>query len=151
MRRSHTISLPIERPFDEVYDYLSRPVNYQHWSGIVEQGSFRPLDNGDWVGMTPGGERHHRFTAPNNFGVLDHAIFVPGGEMFYNPMRVTPNQAGTELTFTYFRREGVTDAQFDSTVEWIRTDFLTLKAFLEAGNRPQGYSSIPEAVSRTQD
>ena len=71
--------------------------------------------------------------------------------MFYNPMRVTPNQAGTELTFTYFRREGVTDAQFDSTVEWIRTDFLTLKAFLEAGNRSRGYSSIPEAVSQSQD
>lgn len=139
MRRSHTLSVSIDRPFDEVYDYLSRPVNYQNWAGTVEPGSFRPLENGDWVAMTQDGERHHRFTPPNNFGVLDHAIFVPGREMFYNPMRVTPNEAGTELTFTYYRREGVDDGQFISTVEWIQTDLLTLKSLLEAGKRPRKY------------
>ncbi|WEK04829.1 MAG: hypothetical protein P0Y65_00805 [Candidatus Devosia phytovorans] len=134
MRRSHTITISIDRPFDEVYAYLSKPSNYQDWA-TVEQGSFKPLENGDWVGMTPAGLRHHRFTAPNNFGVLDHAIFVPGKEMLYNPMRVTPNQDGTELTFTYYVREGMSDERFESSIEWIRTDFLALKSYLEAGNR----------------
>lgn len=134
MRRSYTISLSIDRSFIEVYDYLSKPGNYADWAP-VEAGTFKPLENGDWQGVTPGGLRHYRFTAPNNFGVLDHAIFVPGGEMFYNPMRVTPNQNGTELTFVFYRREGMDDTQFDSTVEWIHTDFLALKSVLEAGNR----------------
>lgn len=134
MRRSHTINISIERPFDDVYDYLSRPRNYQNWAA-VEPGSFVPLDNGDWQGDTPHGIRHFRFTPPNNFGVLDHAMFVPGGEMIYTPMRVMPNEDGCELNFTFFRRPGMDDAAFASAMEWIQTDFLALKSLLEAGNR----------------
>ena len=133
MRRAHTISVSIERPFDEVYEYLVRPANYQYWAA-VEPGSFKPLNNGDWVGLTPNGLRHHRFTTHNNFGVLDHAIFVPGGELLYTPMRVMRNGKGTELNFTFFQRDGMDDAKFASTIEWINTDFLTLKSLLEARN-----------------
>ena len=134
MRRSHTISVSIDRPFDEVYDYLVKPANYQHWAA-VEPGTLRPLDNGDWKGDTSYGPRHFRFSPPNDFGVLDHAIFVPGGELLYTPMRVMRNGRGTELTFTFFQREGMDDVKFASTVEWINTDFLTLKSLLEARNR----------------
>jgi hypothetical protein len=134
MRRSQTISVSIDRPFDEVYDYLVNPANYQYWA-TVEPGTFKPLGNGDWQGEMPKGLRHFRFTPPNNFGVLDHAIFVPGEELLYTPMRLVPNGKGCELTFTFFRREGMDDPQFASTVEWIRTDFLGLKSLLEARNR----------------
>jgi hypothetical protein len=131
MRRSHTISVSIDCPFDDAYAYLSKPVNFDQWAA-VEPGSFKPLDNGDWEGETPLGFRHFRFSAPNNYGVLDHAIFVPGAAPLYMPMRVVPNDEGTELTFTFFRREGMDDRQFSSVVEWIMTDFLTLKTLLEA-------------------
>jgi hypothetical protein len=47
-------------------------------------------------------------------------------------MRVVPNEEGTELNFTFFAREGMDDAQFASAIEWITTDFLTLKSLLEA-------------------
>lgn len=133
MRRSHTISVSIDRPFEDVYAYLSKPTNFEQWAA-VEGGTFRPLDNGDWQADTPFGFRHFRFSAPNNYGVLDHAVFVPGGEVLYTPMRVVPNDRGTELTFTFFRREGMDDAQFSSAVEWITTDFLALKSLLEARN-----------------
>jgi len=132
MRRSHTISLAINRPFYDVYDYLVRPRNYQNWAAI-EPGTFKPLLDGDWEGLTAHGLRHFRFTPPNNFGVLDHAMFVPGQEVIYMPTRVTPNEAGTELTFTFFGRDGLDDSQFDSLVEWIRVDLLALKSLLEAG------------------
>jgi hypothetical protein len=135
MRRSHTISVSIDRPFDEVYDYLVKPANYENWAA-VEPGSFKPLDNGDWQGETPDGLRHFRFTPPNNFGVLDHAMFVPGTELLYMPMRIMQNGRGTELTFTFFRRDGMDDVQFASTVEWISTDFLTLKSILEFRKAP---------------
>lgn len=133
MRRSHTITVSIGRPYDDVYSYLAKPMNYGQWAA-VEAGTFRPLANGDWQGDTPFGFRHFRFTTPNVFGVLDHAIFVPGGELFYNPMRVVPNDDGTELSFTFFQREGMDDAQFESAVEWILTDFLALKSLLEGRN-----------------
>lgn len=133
MRRSHTISISINRPFDDVYAYLSKPLNFEQWAA-VSGGTFKPLDNGDWEGETPFGFRHFRFSPPNNYGVLDHAIFVPGGEVLYTPMRVVPNDDGTDLTFTFFRREGMDDAQFASAVEWIMTDFLSLKSLLEARN-----------------
>ena len=134
MQRSHTICLSIERSFDDVYDYLSRPANFENWAA-VETGSFKPLENGDWQGNTPWGLRHFRFCMPNNFGVLDHAMFVPGGELSYSPMRVMPNEEGTELTFTFYRRAGMDDAVFASTIDWIHTDLLTLKSLLEATNR----------------
>jgi hypothetical protein len=134
MRRSHTISISIDRPYDEVYGYLSNPQNYQRWAAL-EPGTFKPLDNGDWQGETPFGFRHFRFSPPNRHGVLDHAVFVPDGEILYTPMRVVPNEEGTELIFTFFRRDGMDDAQFASAVEWIMTDFLTLKSLLEARNR----------------
>lgn len=134
MRRSHTLTTAIARPFDEVYDYLAQPVNYQYWAA-VEGGTFRPLPNGDWEGVTPAGPRHFRFTPPNNFGVLDHTIFVPGGELLTTPMRAVPNEAGTELIFTFFQRSDMDDDQFASTLEWIQTDFLALKSLLEARNR----------------
>ena len=134
MRRSHTISLSIDCPVEEAYAYLAKPVNFQYWAA-VEPGTLRPLDNGDWAAETPFGFRHIRFCATNALGVLDHAIFIPGSEVLFTPMRVVPNDEGTELTFTFFRREGMDDAQFASTVEWIMTDFLALKSLLEARAR----------------
>lgn len=134
MRRSHIISVSIDSAYETVYAYLSRPANYGHWAA-VEPGTFRPLPNGDWQADTPFGFRHFRFTPPNAFGVLDHAIFVPGQPVSYNPMRVVPNEMGSEVSFTFFRRDGMDDAQFTSAVEWITTDFLALKSLLEAKRR----------------
>lgn len=131
MRRSHTISISIACPWADAYAYLARPINFEAWAA-VEPGSLRHRADGDWEGETPFGFRHFRFTAPNAFGVLDHAIFVPGGEVVFNAMRVTPNGEGCDLTFIFFRREGMDDAEFASAVEWITTDFLALKSLLEA-------------------
>lgn len=131
MLRSHTIALQIERPYAAVYKFLAEPRNFAQWAA-VDAGTFGPLDNGDWSAMTTAGLRHYRFTPSNSFGVLDHAQFVPGTVPILNPMRVFPNDGGTELQFTFFCRPDMSDAQFDSTIEWITTDFLTLKSVLEA-------------------
>ncbi|KRA41747.1 hypothetical protein [Devosia sp. Root635] len=135
MRRSHTISLYIDYPYDTAYRFLANPLNYGEWAA-VDRASYRPLDNGDWEAMTNfGGIRHFRFTPVNAFGVLDHAIFVPGEKLLWTPMRVTPNEEGTELTFTFYQRPGMGEEEFASAIEWITTDFLTLKSLLEALRR----------------
>ncbi len=131
MRRSHVICVSIKRPFEEVYAFLAEPRNYARWAA-VESGTLHPLPNGDWAGQMSFGFRHIRFTPRNPYGVLDHAIFVPGGEILFTPMRVVRNEGGTELYFTFFARTGMDDAQFASAVEWITTDFLALKSMLEA-------------------
>ena len=134
MRRSHTISLQIDYPYDDAYRFLADPLNYGTWAA-VEQDSYRPLGNGDWEGMTAFGKRHFRFTPPNAFGVLDHAVFIPGEVPLWTPMRVMPNEEGTELSFTFYQRPGMNEAEFLSAIEWITTDFLTLKSLLEALRR----------------
>ena len=132
MRRSHVVCISIERPFDEVYGYLVQPRNFARWAS-VENEALEQLPNGDWAGQMSFGFRHIRFTPHNPYGVLDHAIFKPGGEVLFTPLRVVPNEEGTELNFTFFAREGMDDAQFASAIEWITTDFLALKSLLEAG------------------
>jgi hypothetical protein len=135
MRRSHTISLSIDYPYEATYRFLADPLNYGEWAA-VDKRSFRPLGNGDWEGMTSiGGIRHFRFTPTNEFGVLDHAVFVPGETPLWTPMRVMPNEVGTELAFTFYQRPGMDEEAFASAIEWITTDFLTLKAWLEARRR----------------
>ena len=132
MRRSHTLTFQIECPYEAAYRFLADPRNYGEWAA-VDKGSYRPVGDGDWMADTPfGGLRHFRFTPPNAFGVLDHAVFIPGEPLLYTPMRLIPNDDGSELQFTFFQRPGMSDEQFDSALEWITTDFLTLKSVLEA-------------------
>ena len=131
MRRSHTISIQIEQPFSLVYAYLAEPRNYAQWAA-VDPHLFYQLETGDWhAEVRFGGIRHIRFTPRNDFGVLDHAVFVPGEPLLWTPMRVMPNENGTELLFTFFQRPGTNEEQFNSAIEWITTDFLTLKTLLE--------------------
>ena len=137
MRRSHTFSIPIAASYDAVYRYLAEPRNFPQWAAI-EGRSFAALGNGDWAGETPFGFRHFRFTPVNAFGVLDHAIFEPGQPMLFMPMRVVPNGTGTELTFIFFQRDGSSDEQFASSIEWIMTDLLALKSLLEATGSARG-------------
>ncbi|GLQ11958.1 hypothetical protein GCM10007913_38900 [Devosia yakushimensis] len=132
MRRSHTISIQIDYPCEAAYRFLSQPRNYGEWAA-VDKASYKPVgSDGDWQADTPFGKRHFRFTPANAFGVLDHAVFVPGEPLLYTPMRVVPNEGGTELTFIFYQRPGMSEAEFLSAVEWITTDFLTLKSLLEA-------------------
>jgi hypothetical protein len=74
--------------------------------------------------------------APNVFGVLDHFVEVPGGQRFFNPMRVVAEGEGRqccEIVFGVRRRGSVTDAEFEADVAAVRTDLMTLKGLLEAG------------------
>jgi hypothetical protein len=47
------------------------------------------------------------------------------------PLRVTADAEGTLVTFTFYRRAGMDDAQLASALEWIRMDFAVLKSLLE--------------------
>ena len=59
-------------------------------------------------------------------------VTLPDGQTFNNPMRVVPNGAGSLVTFTLFRQEGMSDADFARDVGMVESDLQTLKRVLGA-------------------
>ena len=64
--------------------------------------------------------------------MLDHVVTLPDGRAFNNPMRVVPNGAGRLVTFTLFRQDGMSDADFARDVGMVESDLQTLKRVLGA-------------------
>lgn len=135
MRRSHTLTFPINCGYAAAYDFLSDPSTFGEWAGLAA-GTYREIkETGQWTGLASNGEWRYRFTPPNKFGVLDHEISFPDGSSMLYPMRLIPNERGCEIQFTYFASDGVEGDAFDSIVEWIGLDFEVLKSLLETGVR----------------
>lgn len=131
MTLSHTIIVEIDVPYEKAYPDLSDPRRFAEWAAVDPQ-TYRQLSNGDWSAEVRfGGTRHIRFTPPNNDGVLDHAVFRPGEELLWMPMRAEPHGEGTELRFTFIQRPTMSAEVFASTIDWVTTDLLTLKTVIE--------------------
>ena len=54
------------------------------------------------------------------------------GQTFNNPMRVVPNGAGSLVTFTLFRQDGMSDAEFERDAGMVESDLQALKRVVEA-------------------
>ena len=132
MFKSRTISIPLSRPYDEVYDFLAEPRNFPSWASNLGS-DFVHVSGNDWATTTRTGKVMLRFAPRNSFGVLDHAVFPQGGEPSTTPMRVIANDDGAEILFTLLQRPGMSDAQFESEAEWVRSDFEALRSLLESG------------------
>ena len=124
------VSISIDRPPADNYEFASNPANLPRWARGI--GDSIDNVNGEWVAASPIGSVKVRFADRNPYGVLDHAVTLPSGETIDNPMRVVPNDTGCELTFTLFRRPGMTDAAFEADAAAVAADFATLKALLDA-------------------
>ncbi len=114
---------------ERVYAFVAEPRNLPHWApnfghAITPQGDH-------WVMHTAEGPVPVRFAPPNALGVLDHWVRLPAGEL-HNPMRVVPGRTGSVLTFTLFRQDGWTDAQFDDDAALVSADLARLKAMIES-------------------
>lgn len=134
MYERQAIHLSIACPFEVAYDYLADPLNYPGWAA-VDGATFQHHDGREWSAETEFGPRRIWFCERNAYGVLDHAVYKEGDKPVVMPMRIVPNGEGCELTFLFYRRPGVSDEQFSSAIEWVTTDFLVLKALLEARPR----------------
>ena len=106
---ARNISISINRPFDDVYQFASNPENLSLWIAFIKSVS----KNGDtWLATTDIGDIRIRFVVPNNFGVIDHLVMLSDGETVNNPMRVTLNELS--LNDVSFIKELV------NTPEWIK-------------------------------
>lgn len=118
MDDSRHISIWIDRPADEVYEFAANLENMPRWAAGLASGL---------------GDVAVEFAPANMFGVLDHVVTLPSGEVVYNPMRVIPagpDESRCEVVFT-LRRRGMTAEEFDADAAAVAADLATLRRLLD--------------------
>ncbi|MCE3240440.1 MAG: hypothetical protein K0Q83_947 [Deltaproteobacteria bacterium] len=123
------ISVSIERRAAEVYEFASNPENLPQWAGGLG-GSIKKVDD-EWIAEAPMGTVKVKFAEQNKFGILDHNVTLSSGAKFYNPMRVFPNNDGSEVIFTLYRQAGMSDQKFADDAGSVERDLNKLKTLLE--------------------
>ena len=131
MFKSRTISIPIYRPYDEVYDFLAEPLNFPSWASNLGSDFIQTGAN-EWATTTRNGRVILRFSPRNTFGILDHQVFLEGKTAHTTPMRLIENDEGCEVIYTQFQRPGMSEDAFASEIEWVTSDFEALRSLLES-------------------
>lgn len=137
MHKSRTITIAVQRPWRVVFDFLIEPRNLPSWATLPDP-NLVPLNDMDWVSSRNGRRTVIRFPQRNEFGILDHAIFAEGSVPMTTPMRVVANDDGAEIQYTLYQREGMSEQQFASEIEWLTSDLNALKTMLESADRSAG-------------
>lgn len=126
---SLTVTLYINAPMAIVYAYAANPLNLPRWVPSFCKSVSQV--NGKWLVQTADGPVEFAFVPHNTLGVLDHTVTFASGLALTNPMRVIANGAGSEILFTLFQHEGMTDEQFRRDAELVQGDLTALKNLLE--------------------
>ncbi|MEW5975839.1 MAG: DoxX family membrane protein [Acidobacteriota bacterium] len=131
LRQSKVISVSINASVARVYDFVLAAENMPKWMSSFVRSVTR--DGDKWIADTSAGRMEFEFVPRNEFGVLDHWVTLPSGVTVLNPMRVVPNGAGCEISFTLFRLPEMTGETFSADAANVEHDLQTLKKILEAG------------------
>ncbi|MNK96008.1 Polyketide cyclase / dehydrase and lipid transport [compost metagenome] len=120
------ISVSIQSSPEAVYKFASDPQNMPKWADGLSKSTM--VKSGDeWISESPMGKVKVKFTPQNNFGVIDHEVTLPSGEVVHNPLRVLKNGKGSEVVFTLYRRPEVSDQEFEADAKAVTKDLETLK------------------------
>jgi hypothetical protein len=119
----------IGAPAAEVYAYARDPAHLPAWAPGL--GTAVEQVDGEWFVITGGGRVKVTFAPRNEFGVLDHDVTLPSGEVVYNPLRVTPYGAGSEVVFALRRAPGMTDEEFARDAAAVTADLARLAEIVE--------------------
>lgn len=124
------ISISINLEVNEVYQFISNPLHLSQWAEGLSQSTLQK--EGDyWMAASPMGEVKVKFCEKNIFGVVDHDVVLPSGEVNHNPMRVVRNGRGSEVIFTLFHLPRMSAEDFNRDSEFIERDLRKLKSILE--------------------
>ncbi|WP_285018793.1 SRPBCC family protein [Novosphingobium sp. fls2-241-R2A-195] len=123
------IGITIDCPFEAAYAFAHVPENFPEWAAGMSSSLHR--DGDEWRADTPAGEARGRFTPPNDFGVLDHWVMLPGKPVIHIPLRLIENGTGTQAVFTLYRQPDMCDDDFIRDAAMVCQDLKSLKALLE--------------------
>jgi hypothetical protein len=123
------ISVSINRPASEVYEFVSNPENLPQWATGLG-GSINEV-KGEWTADTPMGKAKIRFVEKNQFGIPDHDVILESGVTVHNPMRVLSNGRRGEVIFTLFRQPDVSQETFLEDAKWVEKDLTILRDLLK--------------------
>jgi len=112
-----------------VVAFAGDPAKLPLWAAGVSAGMRE--ESGRWYADSPMGLVEVAFTGPQDAGILDHDVTLPDGTVVHNPMRVVPNDDGSEITVTLFQRTGMTDEEFRSDARQIEEDLDRLAGLVE--------------------
>lgn len=127
------ISVSINRPAADVYQFASNPENFPKWVAFVTKIT---RQGDEWLAESTLGNIRIKFPPQNNFHVIDHDVTLPNGHVITNPMRVIDNNnKGCEFIFTLFRRSGVTEDEFNKDVMSVTKDLQKLKKIMEVDHK----------------
>ncbi|WP_146338391.1 SRPBCC family protein [Nesterenkonia sp. NBAIMH1] len=129
--RSLHISVVLERDAGEVYAFAADPDNLPRWAAGLAQSDVR-REGSALVTHSPMGEVSITFAPQNAFGVLDHDVRLPSGQVVHNPLRVVTHPQGSEVVFT-LRQRDLTDEEFERDAAAVRQDLEQLRALLDEG------------------
>lgn len=129
MLAARSIDIAIRAPLAQAYGFASQPENFPRWAAGLSASLYREGD--DWIADTPEGRAIVLFSPPNDFGILDHHVRLPGKPDIHIPLRMIANGEGTLVVFTLFRQPDMDDAAFDRDADLVTKDLQTLKALLE--------------------
>ncbi len=133
MYASVAIKVAIARPYDQVYELLVDPEFFAKWA-VNPNTIVQPMGGEDYLVELPRGQAVIRFTARNEFGVLDYQTFPLGAEGGpVTPVRLIHNDDGCELVLVWQQRPGISDERFQSDAEWVASDLQRLKTLVEGG------------------
>jgi hypothetical protein len=127
------LTVHIDRPASAVYAFASDPKHLPLWAAGL--GSAVEHVDGRWYVETAGGRVGLDFAPANEYGVLDHVVTLPDGEVVYSPVRVIADLAGgaggCEVVFSLRRQPEMTDEDFERDATLVAADLDQLKAVLE--------------------
>ncbi len=124
------ITTTIKRSARDVYAFASNPANLPQWAAGLS-GSTISRSGDEWISESPMGKVKVKFAEKNLFGVMDHDVTLPSGEVNHNPFRVMPNGEQSEIVFTLFHLPRMSASEFEKDAGLVATDLKKLKATLE--------------------
>lgn len=123
---SRQVAVIIDADPATVYEYAADPDHLRAWAAGLAVADDIRREGDELVVRSPMGTVRVRFTEPNPYGVLDHWVTLPTGDVVYNPLRVIAHPAGAEVIFTV-RRLDATDEQFDADCAAVARDLQSLR------------------------
>jgi hypothetical protein len=127
MLESRIISISIDHDWNDIYENVWRPQDFQKWaSGLASSTLTQEGDT--WKVEGAGEPVRIRFTGHNPFGVMDHHVSAGGRPEVYVPMRIIQNGDGAEVQLTLFRQPYMSDAAFAADADWVTRDLQALRA-----------------------